>query len=163
MADETRHYTLQIDIEVRPQDDFTHFQPNSVVGFAPQLGAEWVSGNDAEALRDFLDFYLKHERLSFKAEKGIPAIVEQALKRAASAGQESELADLRDDLLITQVRLTPEFTDHDGGRWWLLEVPAVKGQTRQWGAFLSEAHVVALQKLVATIQVEQQAQEGGAE
>lgn len=150
-SNETRRYTLQIEVEVRPQDDFVRFQPNTVVASAPQLGVEWVSGNDGEALGDFFRHFFNRKGA------GVEAIVEQALK------QELELAPLRDDLLIPQVRLTPEFTDDDGGRWWLLEVPAIKGQTKQWGAFLAEAHVVALQKLLATIQVEQQAQEGGAE
>lgn len=56
MAEEARFYVLSIVIEVRSQDDLKHFQPDSVVASAPQLGLHWVSGNDRDALREFFDF-----------------------------------------------------------------------------------------------------------
>ena len=85
-----RHYTLQIDIEVREQDDLDHFQPNTVVGYAPQLGAEWVSATDLAALREFLEFYLKHERLSYASVDGIPAIAQEAYERAQATVQKDD-------------------------------------------------------------------------
>ncbi len=56
---EPRRYTIKIDVEVRDQDDFVHFQPSSVTARATDLGVEWVSANDEEALHDFFAFYLR--------------------------------------------------------------------------------------------------------
>lgn len=62
MTDEqVRRYTISIDIEVRPQDDFEHYQPHTVTGSAPDLGVEWVSANDREALCDFFAFFVKQQ------------------------------------------------------------------------------------------------------
>lgn len=95
MANNVRRYILSIEIEVRPQDDFAHFQPDSVVGSAPQLGIEWVSGNDAEALRGLFDFFMRlpipdgmsiaeyseSPQLSNRLD-GINSIIQQALQAA---------------------------------------------------------------------------------
>jgi hypothetical protein len=57
--DDVRRYTLQIAVEVRPQIDLRHFQPYTVTACAPDLGLKWVSGSDAEALRDFFHFFVR--------------------------------------------------------------------------------------------------------
>src|SRR5258706_12412773 len=56
---EPRRYTIKIDVEVRDQDDFVHFQPSSVTARATDLGVEWGRANDEEKLHDFFEFYLR--------------------------------------------------------------------------------------------------------
>lgn len=107
MADNVRRYTLSIEVEIRPQDDFAHFQPDSVTASAPQLGVEWVSGNDREALSQFFDFFVrlrppegmslveygKSELLKQRRE-GIRAIVQRALDDHAIDADEADMAQI---------------------------------------------------------------------
>lgn len=84
MSEETmpRKYTLCIEVEIRPQDDFQHFQPDSVTARAPQLGVEWVSGNDGAALLDFFNFFLNWSHVKDQEEtlRGRTRIVQRALR-----------------------------------------------------------------------------------
>jgi len=107
MAENARRYTISIEVEIRPQDDLTHFQPGSVVASAPQLGIEWVSGNDAAALREFFDFFVqlripdgmsiaeygKSELLAQRRE-GISAITQRALDDHAIDADEADMAQI---------------------------------------------------------------------
>lgn len=80
-----RKYTLAIEVECSAQDDFNHFQPDSVNASIPALGISWVSGNDAEALRDFFAFFIRGEYIrdwpTFRI--GERTIIARALTEAA--------------------------------------------------------------------------------
>lgn len=129
IPEELRRYTISIDIEVRPQDDFQHFQPNTVTARAPQLGVEWVSGNDAEALDGFFRFFVNwsHVKDSDDALKGVREIVRRAMDRLKVDWMEAAEIEHRRALeleaqnaamreLVQEIANYPEYRDEDG---WL--------------------------------------------